>query len=272
MTATEASGSAPQQRPVGARVPIVAGNWKMNTTIPEAAALVDAMLNELPFIERVEKVVCPPFISLDAVRSRVMGSGILVGAQNAHWEPKGAFTGEVSVAMLQGLADFVILGHSERRQLFHETNEDVNRKVLAALAWNLRVILCVGEPLSENEAGNTEQYVEHQVQSALRDVSSLENVAIAYEPIWAIGTGKAATPEDAGRVIRHIRGVVSEIAGGAAGQGIRILYGGSVTPQNFPAFAAHPEIDGALVGGASLQADSFLAIVRQASDAARRQS
>jgi triosephosphate isomerase (TIM) len=254
--------------PSSRRTPIVAGNWKMNTTIPEAAALVDAMLNDLPFIDRVEKILCPPFISLETVRGRVMGSGILVGAQNVFWEPKGAYTGEISVAMLQGLVDYVIVGHSERRQYFRETDADVNKKIVAALAGGLRVILCVGEPLSENEAGHTEAYVEQQVRGALDGVAPLDRLAIAYEPIWAIGTGKAATPDGAGGVIRHIRDVVGSVAGADAASAVRILYGGSVTPDNFPAFAEHPEIDGALVGGASLVADSFLAITKQASAAA----
>jgi triosephosphate isomerase len=204
------------------RTPIVAGNWKMNTTIPEAAALVDAMLNELPLIHGVEKVLCPPFVSLQTVRDRVAGTGILVGAQNVHWEPKGAFTGEVSVAMLQGLADAVIIGHSERRQYFHESDADVNRKIAAALAGGLRVIMCVGEPLSEYDAGHTKAYVEAQVRQGLDQIASLDRTCVAYEPIWAM------------------------------------------TADNFAGFAQHPEVDGALVGGASLVADSFLAITRQA--------
>jgi len=195
------------------RVPVVAGNWKMNTTIPEAVALVDAMLNELPFIAGVDKVLCPPFVSLDAVRNRVAGTDILVGAQDAYWEPKGAFTGEVSVTMLQGLADCVIVGHSERRQHFHETDEDVNRKVRAALDAGLRVILCVGESLAENEMGHTESWVEAQVRAGLSDVGSIDHLVVAYEPIWAIGTGRAATPEIAGEVIGHIRGVIRDMLG-----------------------------------------------------------
>ncbi len=250
------------------RMPLVAGNWKMNTTVPEALGLVDGMLNELPFIEHVEKVLCPPFISLAAVQDRVLGTGILVGAQNCYWEPRGAFTGEVSAAMLQGLADYVIVGHSERRQYFHETDDDVNRKVRAALSVGLRVIMCVGESLEINERGQTEPLVEGQVRAGLADVGSLDRVVIAYEPIWAIGTGRAATPEDAGRVIGHIRRIVGDIAGETAAQEIRVLYGGSVTPENFEPFIQHQEIDGGLVGGASLKADSFLQIVRQASTTA----
>jgi triosephosphate isomerase len=250
------------------RIPVVAGNWKMNTTVPEAVALVDGMLNELPFIERVERVLCPPFISLAAVRDRVLGTGILVGAQNGYWEPKGAFTGEVSMAMLQGLVDYVIAGHSERRQYFHETDDDVNRKVKAALGANLRVIMCVGESLEINEQGRTESWVEAQVRAGLAEVAQLDRVVIAYEPIWAIGTGRAATPEGAGQVIGLIRRVVADMAGAAAAGEIRILYGGSVTPENFTPFIEHPEIDGGLVGGASLKTDSFLEIARQASRSA----
>jgi triosephosphate isomerase len=246
------------------RVPVVAGNWKMNTTIPEAVALVDAMLNELPFVQGVERVLCPPFVSLDAVRQRVVGTNILVGAQNAYWEPKGAYTGEVSVTMLQGLVDYVIVGHSERRQYFHESDEDVNRKVRAALAGGLRVIMCVGENLAENELGHTESFVEAQVRAGLADVDAFDRLVIAYEPIWAIGTGRAATPENAGQVVGHIRRVVRDVAGDAVADGLRIQYGGSVTPDNFADFIAHPEIDGGLVGGASLNADSFLAITRLA--------
>jgi len=247
------------------RTPVVAGNWKMNTTVPEALALVDGMLNELPFIQGVEKVLCPPFISLAAVQDRVQGTGILVGAQNAYWEPKGAYTGEVSVNMLQGLADYVIVGHSERRQYFCETDEGVNRKIKAALEVGLRVIMCCGESLEINERGETQTFVESQVRKGLAAVGTLERVVIAYEPIWAIGTGRAATPDDAGRVIGHIRSIVSDMFGEGAAQEIRVLYGGSVTPENFEPFIQHPEIDGGLVGGASLKADSFLQLVQQAS-------
>jgi len=248
------------------RTPVVAGNWKMNTTVPEAVALVDAMLNELPFIGGVEKVLCPPLISLDAVRNRVTGTDILLGAQNAYWEPKGAFTGEVSVAMLPGLVDYVIVGHSERRQYFHETDEEVNRKLRAALGAGLRVIMCVGESLAENEMGHAESFVEAQIRAGLAEIASFDRVVVAYEPIWAIGTGRAATPDVAGRIIGHIRSVVRALVGEQA-DALRILYGGSIAPDNFPPFMAHPEIDGGLVGGASLRADSFLALARQAAEA-----
>lgn len=245
----------------------MAGNWKMHLAVPEAIALVDAMLDELPFIAGVEKVVCPPFISLDAVRNRLLGTGVLVGAQNAFWEPQGAYTGEVSALMLRGLVDYVIAGHSERRGLFHETDADVNQKVRAILEAGLRVILCVGEDLETKEAGQTAAFVEAQVRGGLANVDALDRVIVAYEPIWAIGTGRPATPTDAGRVAAHIRQVAAELFGPQAANGLRIQYGGSVTPEVFPDFAAHPELDGALVGGASLRADAFLAIVRQAAEA-----
>ncbi|HEY3116011.1 MAG TPA: triose-phosphate isomerase [Chloroflexota bacterium] len=250
------------------RLPIVAGNWKMNTTVPEATALVDAMLSDLPFINGVEKVVCPPFISLDAVRSRLLGTGVLVGAQNAYWEPKGAFTGEIAAAMLSGLVDYVIVGHSERRRLFQEADDAVNRKVQAVLGAGLKVILCVGEDLETNEAGRTQAFVEAQVRAGLDGVTSLDSLVMAYEPIWAIGTGKAAAPDDAGRVAGLIRRVAGELYGADAADELRIQYGGSVTPEVFPGFAAHPDLDGALVGGASLRGDTFTAIVRQAAEAA----
>ena len=249
------------------REPIIAGNWKMNTTVAEAVALVDDLASELPSIGGVEKVVCPPFVSLDAVSRRLAGTGVLVGAQNAHWERAGAYTGEISVAMLQGLVDYVIVGHSERRKYFQESDEDVNRKVKAVLGAGLRVIMCVGEDLAVNEAGRTEVFVGDQVRRGLNGVESLERVVVAYEPIWAIGTGKPATPEAAGKVAGHIRAVVGDMFGHAAADGLRVQYGGSVTPEVFPDFVAHTEIDGALVGGASLKAESFIKIVQQAAGA-----
>jgi triosephosphate isomerase (TIM) len=246
------------------RKPIVAGNWKMNNTIAESLALVDAMLPRLQSLSRVERVVCPPFTSLPAVSARLRETDILVGAQNVYPEPKGAFTGEISPVMLEGLASYVIIGHSERRQYFHEDDAFVNRKVKAALAGGLVPIVCVGESLEQNERGEAEQVVSRQVRGALDGVEHLSAVVIAYEPIWAIGTGRAATPEGANATIAVVRRTVADIAGAAIAQGLQVQYGGSVTPDNFGAFIAQPDIDGALVGGASLKADQFVEIVRLA--------
>jgi triosephosphate isomerase len=253
---------------MGRRKPIVAGNWKMNNTIAEGLALVDAMLPRLQTFSSVERVVCPPFTSLPAVSARLRESDILVGAQNLFPEPKGAFTGEISPVMLEGLATYVIVGHSERRQYFHEDDALVNRKVKAALAGGLAPIVCVGETLEQNERGETEQVVSRQVRGALDGVDHLSALVIAYEPIWAIGTGRAATPEGANATITVIRRTVAEIAGSAISEGLQVQYGGSVTPDNFGAFIGQPDIDGALVGGASLKADQFVEIVRLAAEQA----
>jgi triosephosphate isomerase (TIM) len=246
------------------RKPIVAGNWKMNNSIAESLALVDGMLPRLQSFSPVERVVCPPFISLPAVSARLRETEILLGAQNLYPEPKGAYTGEISPAMLEGLVTYVILGHSERRQYFGEDDALVNRKVKAALASGLVPIVCVGETLAQNEAGETQATVSRQIGAALEGVQHLSAIVIAYEPIWAIGTGRAATPEGANATIGLIRQTVADIAGQQVAQGVQIQYGGSVTPDNFAAFIAQPEIDGALVGGASLKADQFLDIVRLA--------
>ena len=248
------------------RRPIVAGNWKMNTTVADGLALVDAMLPQLQGLTTVERVVCPPFISLQAISERLAGTDIGVGAQNMHPEPKGAFTGEIAPGMLEGLATYVILGHSERRQYFCEDDAFVNRKVKAALANALVPIVCVGETLEQNERGETEAVVSGQVRGALDGVEHLSAVVIAYEPIWAIGTGRAATPEGANATIAVIRRTVAELGGSAIAEGLRIQYGGSVTAENFGAFIVQPDIDGALVGGASLKADQFIEIVRLAAD------
>jgi triosephosphate isomerase len=250
---------------VSSRRPIVAGNWKMNTTIAEGLALVDAMLPRLQSFESVERVVCPPFVSLAAISDRLRGTDIATGAQNLYPEPKGAFTGEIAPGMLEGLATYAILGHSERRMYFHEEDALVNRKVKAALAAALVPILCVGESLEQNERGETEAVVTRQVRAALDGVEHLSAVVIAYEPIWAIGTGRAATPEGANATIALIRRTVAKVGGETIAQGLRVQYGGSVTAENFGAFIAQPDIDGALVGGASLRADQFVEIVRIAS-------
>ena len=246
------------------RKQIVAGNWKMNTSIAEGLALVDEMLPRLQAIEAVERVVCPPFISLSAIADRLRGTSVGVGAQNMHPEPKGAFTGEIGPGMLEGLVTYVILGHSERRQYFSEDDAFVNRKVRAALGIGLVPIVCVGETLEQNEQGETEAVVTRQLRGALDGVEHISGVVIAYEPIWAIGTGRAATPEGANKTIALIRGTIASLAGEPTASGVRIQYGGSVTPDNFAAFIGQPDIDGALVGGASLKADSFVDIVRLA--------
>ena len=245
------------------RTPLIAGNWKMNTTIAEASALVEAMKERLDIIEGVEKVICPPFISLASIKQLLQGSSIKLGAQNMYFEEKGAYTGEVSPLMLSGICEFVILGHSERRQYFGETDEVVNKKVHAALKAGLTPILCLGEKLEEMEARKTEEVVTRQVNGALKGIESPQGLVIAYEPIWAIGTGRAATPEEANITIAIIRKTLSQLYGGGIALETRILYGGSVTADNIFEFVIQPEIDGALVGGASLKAEEFLSIVEQ---------
>jgi triosephosphate isomerase (TIM) len=245
------------------RTPMVAGNWKMNTTLAEAVALVDAMRADLEAVAGVDRVLCPPFVSLAALHDRLAGSPVRLGAQNLYYEAKGAFTGEISPAMLVGLVDYVILGHSERRHIFGENDELINRKVQAALTNGLRPILCVGETLAENESGQTDAVVSRQLRLGLAGVASLERVVLAYEPVWAIGTGRPATPEGANTTMEALRAQVRGLHGAAADD-VRILYGGSVTAENFAAFMAMPAIDGGLVGGASLNPASFVAIARQA--------
>ena len=242
--------------------PLVAGNWKMNTTLAEAVDLASAMRDPLDAIQGVEKVICPPFISLKAVKDVLDGSSSRVGAQNMHYEERGAFTGEVSPRMVADLCQYVILGHSERRQRFWETDEVVNRKVRAALAVGLRPILCVGEGLEEREEGLAESVVTAQLHGALSRVSSVDALAVAYEPIWAIGTGVAATGEAVEAIMGAIRRALAEAYGDAAAQQVPLLYGGSVTPDNVAEFASQPNVNGALVGGASLNAESFVGIAR----------
>lgn len=245
------------------RTPMIAGNWKMNTTLSEASALVMEMKEGLERIAGVEKVLCPPFLSLSLVKELLQGSSIKVGAQNMYFEEQGAYTGEISPLMLCGICEYVILGHSERRQYFGETDELVNRKVKAAHAAGLTPILCVGERLEEKEAKRTEEVVTRQVTGALQGIESLNGMVIAYEPIWAIGTGRAATGKGANATIGIIRETVAQLYSKGIAQGIRILYGGSVTAANIAEFIGQHEIDGALVGGASLKAKGFLTIVEQ---------
>ena len=245
------------------RTPMIAGNWKMNTTLAEASALVKEMREGLERMTGVETVLCPPFLSLPLVKELLLGLSIKVGAQNMHFEERGAYTGEISPLMLCGICEYVILGHSERRQYFGETDEVVNDKIRAALAVELTPILCVGERLEQKEAGNTEEVVTRQVRGALNGIESLIGMVIAYEPIWAIGTGRAETGEGANAIIAIIRNTVARLYGEGTAQEIRILYGGSVTAANIAEYVKQSEIDGALVGGASLKAKEFLAIVAQ---------
>ena len=251
------------------RVPMIASNWKMNTTVSEAVELVTKMRHELDGIDNVDKVICPPFVSLAAVGELIKGSSIKLGAQNIYFEEKGAYTGEISPLMLAELCEFVIIGHSERRQYFNETGEIVNKKIRAALKVRLKPILCIGERLEENEAGKTEEVVTEQLGSSLAGIDYSSGLIMAYEPIWAIGTGKAATGEQANETIGLIRHNIAKLYGNRIAQDVRILYGGSVTAANAAEFISQPEIDGALVGGASLKADQFLSIVRQTSEIRR---
>jgi len=245
------------------RVPIIAGNWKMNTTAASCADLCDGILQGTDGVSGVEKVVCPPFPFLSIARDCLKGSSIAVGAQNMHWAEKGAYTGEVSHSMLSGLVEYVIVGHSERRAYFCETDETVNKKVKAALAAGLRPILCVGETEREREDGKTNEVLIRQTRGALADVDLPTGFAIAYEPVWAIGTGKAATGAMANAAIALIRSQVTALSDAARGESLRILYGGSVTPDNIAEFICEPDVDGALVGGACLKAESFASIVEQ---------
>ena len=247
------------------RVPILAGNWKMNKTVDEAIDLVRELRRLVLDVEGVEIVVCPSFVALAAVADALRGTKIKVGAQDMHWEKSGAFTGAVSPLMLTGLCDTVIIGHSERRQYFGETDESVNRKVKAALAHNLIPIMAVGENLQQNEAGQTDEVVRTQVHRGLEGISAQDarRIVIAYEPVWAIGTGKAATASGANSVVAlSIRGPLAEMVGEDAAQSIRVQYGGSVTPANIAEFMTMPDLDGGLVGGASLKASDFAEIVK----------
>ena len=245
------------------RIPMIAGNWKMNTTVGEAVELVKAMRDKLDKVRSVEKVLCPPFVSLAAAKELLKGTSIKLGAQNVYFAEKGAYTGEISPLMLADLCEYVIIGHSERRQYFAESGELINKKIKAALKVNLRPIFCVGERLEQNEAGKTEEVVSEQLKSALEGIPSLNGLVIAYEPVWAIGTGKAATGEQANKTIAFIRRNLANLYGDKVAQGTRILYGGSVTASNIAEFLRFVDIDGGLVGGASLKAAEFTGIVTQ---------
>ncbi|MFW5942559.1 MAG: triose-phosphate isomerase [Chloroflexota bacterium] len=238
------------------RTPIIAGNWKMYKTVEEAVAFVRSIGEGLDATKGVDAVVCPPSIAIPAVRQALEGTRVGVGAQNMHYEDSGAFTGELSPGMIAPFCDYVILGHSERRAFFGETDEGVNRKVKAALAHGLTPIVCVGESLEQNEAGETTEFVSGQVTAALDglDAAQVASLIVAYEPIWAIGTGKAASPEDANRIISEsVRSTIARLYGDETAEQVRVQYGGSTKPENIESFMSQPDIDGALVGGASLK-------------------
>ena len=245
-------------------MPLVAGNWKMNLGPTEARDFAASILSDLVTVRGVEIVLCPPAISLPAVHAVLSGTNIRLGAQNMYYEEKGAFTGEISPTMLQGLADYVILGHSERRTYFAETDDLVNRKALAAFAHDIHPIVCVGEHLEDRDAGRTERVITSQVYGSLKGfpANRLDELVVAYEPVWAIGTGRAATPKDAADVAALIRALLVEMYGAVEASVIRVQYGGSVTTANAASFASLPDIDGSLVGGASLRPD-FAEIARQ---------
>ena len=250
-----------------ARTPLVAGNWKMHKTAAEALRLIEEMLPDLRNVKGVEKLICPPATALMALSAVLDGKGIALGAQNLYWEKEGAYTGELAAAMIAEFCQYVIIGHSERRALFHESDLDVHRKVQAALQADLRPVLCVGETLEQNEAGRAAEVVSNQLRAALEGVqlNSANAMVIAYEPVWAIGTGKAATPEATDKLLRNVvRPTLGGLFGEEIAQGMRVLYGGSVNAANAASFFGQPEIDGALVGGASLKAKEFIEITKAA--------
>lgn len=247
------------------RTPIIAGNWKMNTGVEEAKALVEDLKGRVSDVENVEMVVCPPFISLTTVRDALEGSKISLGAQNIYWEKSGAFTGEISGTMLTSAGcTYVIIGHSERRAYFNETDETVNKRIFAALEEGLKPIVCVGETLEEREKEITFDVIKRQIVEGLKGLSTeqMKAVVIAYEPVWAIGTGKTATPAQAQEVHAFIRKTLVEAFDDATAEATRIQYGGSVKPDNVSELMGQTDIDGALVGGASLKADSFEKIIK----------
>jgi triosephosphate isomerase len=252
---------------MSSRKKLIAGNWKMNKTSADAVALAGELVTTIGKQTDVDVAICPPFTSLESVAKAIDGSTVKLGAQNMHFEASGAFTGEVSAPMLRALfANYVILGHSERRSYFGETDSFINKKVLAALKNQLRPILCVGETLAEREAGSTLKVVQTQTEACLEGVSKDQaaSVVIAYEPVWAIGTGKVATTEQAQEVHAFIRGLLAKLFTESVAQKVRILYGGSMKPANAPELLVQKDIDGGLIGGASLEARSFVDLVKAA--------
>ncbi|KKL24128.1 hypothetical protein LCGC14_2418440 [marine sediment metagenome] len=252
------------------REAVIAGNWKAYTTSDVCRALCGGLRERLDSIDRVEKVVCPPFVYLMLARDALAGSSVRLGAQDVHWEDDVAATGEIGPKMLRELVEYVIIGHSERRHQFGETDEMVSRKVKAALAAGLRPIMCVGEKLEEREAGKTEDVLVRQTRRGLEGAEIPDGFIIAYEPVWAIGTGRAATGEIAEETIAVVRREVASLLGADKAETVRILYGGSVKPENIAEFVSREGIDGALVGGASLKVDAFAGIVRETAQAKTR--
>lgn len=247
------------------RTPIIAGNWKLNKTVSEAVALTSELKELVEGTDGVEIVVAPTFTALHAVSNSIKDSNIQLAAQDVYWEDSGAYTGEVSAPMLKDVGcDYVIIGHSERRQYFAETNETVNQKVKTALSHNLKPIVCVGEQLEERESGQTESIIKDHITGGTSGLTAdaLLSCVIAYEPVWAIGTGKTATPEQAQEVHQFIRNLLRDNFSDEVASQVRIQYGGSVKPENAAELMAQPDVDGALVGGASLQAESFAQIVK----------
>lgn len=252
------------------RTPIIAGNWKMYKNLTESVAFARELAPRLAAFTGVQRVVCPTYIALAAVSEALKGSDIRVGAQSVHWEAQGAFTSQIAPTMLQGLAEYVIIGHSECRAYLNETDETVNKKVKAALAYGLKPIIAVGESLQQNESGETASVVGGQVRAALSgvDAANMANIILAYEPVWAIGTGKNASGQIANNVIGGtIRATLVDLYGNTIAQSVRIQYGGSVKPENMQEYMSQPDIDGALVGGASLKVNDFTQLVEAAAKA-----
>jgi triosephosphate isomerase (TIM) len=250
------------------RKPIIAGNWKMHKTLSEAKGFVEEVKGSIPANDRVDSVICAPALFLERLVEVAIGSDVKIGAQNMHFEETGAYTGEISSVALKDIGvQYVILGHSERREMFNETDEAVNKKTLKAFEHNLVPIVCCGETLEQREAGQTNELVGNQIKIALTGLTTeqAKQTVIAYEPIWAIGTGKSSSAADANEVCSHIRQVVAEQYSQEVAEAIRIQYGGSVKPTNIAEYMAQPDIDGALVGGASLEAQSFLQLVEEGS-------
>ncbi len=247
------------------RTPMIAGNWKMNKTPAEALGFVDSLQDELQRLSQIDRVVCPPYVALQVVAATLSNTGIGIGAQDVHWAESGAYTSCIAANMLVGIANYAIVGHSETRQYLGVTDEDVNKKTKAALQNGIKPIVAMGESLEQNEAGETASVCDRQIRAALADITpeDMANVIIAYEPIWAIGTGKTATPEQAQNIIGGVvRPAIADLYGDDIAQATRILYGGSMKPDNCADLMNQPDIDGGLIGGASLKKEDFIALVR----------